>query len=82
MSVKPEGKDHRQIPTTQMTEDSELTATEQEFYEHHRFVVDPGQELLRVDKYLFSRVKVVSRTRIQAAADTGLSKPVHFRLVR
>ena len=54
-----------------MTEEPEITGTEQEFYEHHRFTVDPGQDLLRVDKYLFSRISAVSRTRIQAAADAG-----------
>jgi 23S rRNA pseudouridine1911/1915/1917 synthase len=52
-----------------MTEDPDISPQEQEFYEHHRFTVDVGQELLRIDKYLFSRIHNVSRTKIQAAAD-------------
>lgn len=40
-------------------------------HEHHRFVVDPGQSLLRIDKYLSDRLVSVSRTKICAAADAG-----------
>ncbi len=43
----------------------------QELYEHHRFVVDPGQKLLRIDKYLMNKLENVSRTRIQNAATAG-----------
>jgi 23S rRNA pseudouridine1911/1915/1917 synthase len=46
--------------------------TEQsELYEHHRFMVDRGQELMRIDKYLVQKLSQVSRTRIQAAAQAG-----------
>lgn len=44
---------------------------QQELYEHHRFRIDPGQSLLRIDKFLFSRIDNVSRTRIQSAANAG-----------
>lgn len=44
---------------------------QQELYEHHRFVVDPGQKLLRIDKYLMNKLENVSRTRIQNAAAAG-----------
>jgi len=47
-----------------LTEDSE-----DEFYEHFRFVADKGQSLLRVDKFLVDRIENVSRNRIQLAAD-------------
>jgi 23S rRNA pseudouridine1911/1915/1917 synthase len=40
-----------------------------ELFEHHRFVVDPGQSLLRIDKFLFNKIENVSRTKIQAATD-------------
>jgi len=40
-------------------------------YEHHRLVADPGQSLLRVDKFLANRLDHASRSRIQAAADAG-----------
>lgn len=39
-----------------------------ELYEHHRIVVDPGQSLLRIDKFLMHRLQNVSRNKIQLAA--------------
>lgn len=44
---------------------------QQELFEHYRFRVDPGQSLLRIDKYLFVRIESTSRTRIQNAANAG-----------
>ena len=44
---------------------------EQELFEHYRYVVDPGQSMLRIDKYLSARIENVSRTRVQAAAQAG-----------
>lgn len=44
---------------------------DQEQYEHHRFEVDPGQSILRIDKYLDDRITNASRTKIQAAASAG-----------
>ncbi|MDX9930250.1 MAG: RluA family pseudouridine synthase [Bacteroidales bacterium] len=44
---------------------------QQELYEHFRFVVDGGQSLIRIDKYLAVRIETASRTRIQSAADAG-----------
>lgn len=44
---------------------------EQQLYEHFRIIVDKGQEPLRVDKYMFERLKHSSRNRIQKAADAG-----------
>jgi len=44
---------------------------QQELFEHHRFVVDQGQSLLRIDKYLSARLMNVSRTRVQNAAQAG-----------
>ena len=42
-----------------------------ELFEHFRFVADKGQELLRVDKFLVTRLQKSSRNRIQQAADAG-----------
>lgn len=39
-----------------------------ELYEHFRFVVDPGTEIIRIDKYLFNLIKNTSRNKIQQAA--------------
>ncbi|MCX6333840.1 MAG: RluA family pseudouridine synthase [Bacteroidia bacterium] len=44
---------------------------QQELFEHYRFKIDPGQSLLRIDKFLFTRIENVSRTRIQNAASAG-----------
>jgi 23S rRNA pseudouridine1911/1915/1917 synthase len=52
-----------------MTE--EEIADQQELFEHYRFTADPGQSLLRVDKFLSDRVENASRTRIQNAANAG-----------
>ena len=40
-----------------------------QLHEHYRFTVDPGQSLLRIDKYLVNQMGGVSRNRIQEAAD-------------
>jgi len=52
-----------------MTE--EELVEQQELFEHHRFKADPGQSLLRIDKFLSVRLENVSRTRIQNAANAG-----------
>ena len=44
---------------------------DQQLYEHFRVVVDKNQEPLRIDKYMFERLKYSSRNRIQKAADAG-----------
>ncbi len=44
---------------------------ESELYEHFRFVADPGQSLLRIDKFLVNRLENTSRSRIQAASEAG-----------
>ncbi|MDD2634566.1 MAG: RluA family pseudouridine synthase [Bacteroidales bacterium] len=42
-----------------------------ELYEHHRLEIEQGQKLIRLDKYLVSRLPSISRNRIQNAADAG-----------
>lgn len=42
-----------------------------ELYEHFRFIADKGQQLLRVDKFLVSRLEKSSRNRVQQAAEAG-----------
>jgi 23S rRNA pseudouridine1911/1915/1917 synthase len=44
---------------------------QQELFEHYRFKADPGQSLLRIDKFLSDRLENTSRTRIQSAANAG-----------
>jgi 23S rRNA pseudouridine1911/1915/1917 synthase len=50
-----------------MAEELELDDQQQELYEHHHLVVDRGQAMLRIDKYLQMHLQGVSRTKIQAA---------------
>ena len=40
-------------------------------YEHYRVVADPGQQLLRIDKFLLNLMPDTSRNRLQAAAKAG-----------
>ena len=44
---------------------------EPQLYEHFRFVVDSGQEPLRIDKYMLEKLQPSSRNRRQRAADAG-----------
>lgn len=55
-----------------MIEDiDELESGEQDLYEHLRVVVDKGQSLLRLDKFLMIRIEGASRNRIQNSIDAG-----------
>jgi 23S rRNA pseudouridine1911/1915/1917 synthase len=49
----------------------DVTEQEKELYEHHRFVVDPGQTSIRIDKFLFEKLSNISRTKIQSAAEAN-----------
>ena len=55
-----------------MIDDLELQESdEQDLFEHLRIVVDKGQTLLRIDKFLINRVENASRNRIQNAIAAG-----------
>ncbi len=43
----------------------------EELFEHHRIVVDKGQQAMRIDKFLVNRLLNTSRSKIQAAAEAG-----------
>jgi 23S rRNA pseudouridine1911/1915/1917 synthase len=43
----------------------------QELFEHYKFVIDKGQEPIRIDKFLVSHIAHSTRTRIQHTADAG-----------
>jgi len=42
---------------------------QQEMFEHYRFVVDKGQSMLRIDKYITDHMEQTSRHRIQLAIE-------------
>ncbi len=45
-----------------------------ELFEHHRIMADPGQSLVRADKFLFDRLPNVTRTKIQNGIHDGFVK--------
>lgn len=51
--------------------ESDIQEDSSELYEHFRFLVDKGQSLMRIDKFLCDRIEGVSRSRIQQAAEVG-----------
>lgn len=59
--------DENQIDNDNIEDESE----DGEMFEHHHFVADKGQEVLRIDKFLLDRVPNTSRNKIQIAARNG-----------
>ena len=53
------------------TVDDEIQDEQAELFEHFRFVVDKGQSMLRIDKFLACRIENASRTKVQYAAEAG-----------
>lgn len=58
----------------QNTPNDDLENEEDELYEHHRIEVDKGQGLLRLDKFLMSKIPNATRTKIQYAIETETVK--------
>lgn len=55
-----------------MMEDLEFESEqEEELFEHFKFKADPGQEMIRIDKFLIDRMANTSRNKIQVAAKNG-----------
>jgi 23S rRNA pseudouridine1911/1915/1917 synthase len=52
-------------------EDNGLQSDENDLYEHFRFIVDKGQALLRIDKFLMGRIQNISRNKVQNASYAG-----------
>ena len=60
------------LPTPPLTEGADVDPEEgDELYEHFAIVVDKGQSMMRIDRYLATHMEACSRSRIQAAADCG-----------
>ncbi|MDO5497659.1 MAG: RluA family pseudouridine synthase [Alistipes sp.] len=55
-----------------LDDESALSDSSDEMFEHFSIVVDKGQKMLRLDKFLVDRMEHCSRNRIQQAADSGL----------
>ncbi|MEO0059833.1 MAG: Ribosomal large subunit pseudouridine synthase [Bacteroidota bacterium] len=54
-----------------MNSDLENLEPEDELFEHYRFDVPKGQELVRIDKYLVNMIPNATRNKIQNAATNG-----------
>jgi len=81
-SPKPSAKPERSTELEPSTEselstesepftETDLTEGDQELFEHYRFLIDKGQEPLRIDKFLMNRVENATRSKIQQAAEAG-----------
>lgn len=57
-----------------MTDQLDEFSEEDELYEHHRIIVDKGQTLMRIDRFLMDRLPNASRTKIQTAIDADSVK--------
>ena len=66
--------DSENIPIQEDDQEEEL------LFEHHRVIADPGQSLIRIDKFLNTRLSNISRSKIQQGIDDGFvmvnEKPV------
>ena len=47
---------------------------EDELFEHHRIVCDPGQDPYRIDKFLMDRLPNVTRNKVQQGIKEGFVK--------
>lgn len=54
-----------------MTTQPDIDEPDDDLFEHHRIVADPGQALLRIDKFLMDRLPNVTRTKVQAGIHEG-----------
>ena len=66
-------KDDEVLQDPELTEEDDWVDGEEttQLYEHFRFVVDKGQNPMRVDKYITEKLPGFSRNRVQMAADAG-----------
>lgn len=51
--------------------DEQLPEASEELYEQQVFRIDPGQELMRIDKFLVGRVEYATRNKVQKAIAAG-----------
>lgn len=54
-----------------MTEEEQDPVEQDELYEHFNLIVEKGQAMTRIDKYLMNRIENTSRNRIQQACEAG-----------
>ena len=52
-------------------DNQEITEGEEELFEHFKFVCDPGQSPIRLDKFITMCIERATRTKVQHAISTG-----------
>ncbi len=57
--------------TEELEENEDNIEEKSELFEHHHFVADPGQQPLRIDKFLMARIPNISRNKLQVVAKNG-----------
>ena len=50
---------------------SDIFYSEEELHEHHSFIVDKNNEIIRIDKFLMLRVPNSTRSKIQKCINSG-----------
>lgn len=55
------------VPDSEFSDDENV----EELFEHYKFIVDKGQSMMRLDKYITSRMFETSRNRVQMAIEAG-----------
>lgn len=60
------------MPQDLQTEDQELTEQSEELYERFSLIIDKGQEPLRIDKFLMTRIEGATRNKLQRAINMGM----------
>jgi 23S rRNA pseudouridine1911/1915/1917 synthase len=61
----------KEFPEEQSSTQDDENNEQEELYEHHKFIADNGQEVIRIDKFLMDRIPNTSRNKIQVAAKNG-----------
>ncbi len=61
------------VDVAEASDEQDFTDDEnvEELFEHYKFVVDKGQSMMRLDKYITSKMTETSRSRVQMAVEAG-----------
>lgn len=64
------------------SENEFIEEEEEELFVHHEFIVDKGQQLLRIDKYLQLKIANASRNKIQSGIEAGSVKVNNIKITK
>lgn len=69
--VESEANETKLVAADDNSKSPVIAEEDDELFEHYRLVVDKGQALLRIDKFLMNRIENATRSKIQNAAEVG-----------